>query len=668
MKKKKTNKKNKFNFNSKSKFLVFLFFLIMVPAVLYFKEIYFDFSTYDDTTIIKKNFDTISNLNNVPFAFTVDAFFTHQFNIYRPLQIVSFMVDAQISGQRPWAYHLTNLILHILIVIIFFILLTRFNIKQAIAFLLALIYSVHPLLTSAVCWIPARGDLLLALFGLSSFIAFIDYFNYKGTIYLVIHFICFFLSCFAKETALIIPLLLVVYFYLILLSKIKWKRLIPFLIIWFSAILIYLSLRDISISAENASSVSGLSALIKNLPAIPITFGKIFFPFGLTTMPLFNSSSILFGILLLIFIFYVLIKNKIYKNPYIIFGALWFLGFTLPPLYFRLRNAEFSTEYFEHRTMLPLTGIIMMLGIFCSTLLNHWSSMKIAKIFIPLIIFYAILSYVYCNDYSGPITFFSSAIASNSNNAVAFNSRGTEYIYQGEIQKAQADFNKAIEIDPFYSSPYYNKGLISHSTGDYNKAEYLFSEALRYDTLIKGITFLRGTIIFNLSGEKLILKKYDEALSLLRKGVNQFPENGNMHYNLGLAYYYSGKYDSAKFEYDKAIRLEANSFIYYINRGKTEIQLARFVEALIDFNKALELKPDFGDAYFYRGTVFMNLSKFNEAISDFNMTIGYNPLAGEAYYLIGVAYAKNNMMKEARENFKKATSIGYKDVSAKMNK
>ncbi|MDR3609702.1 MAG: tetratricopeptide repeat protein [Ignavibacteriaceae bacterium] len=667
MKKEKINNRAMNTSESRNKFYLSLFLLIIIPAVLYFKVIDFNFSTYDDTAIITNNYAIISDIKNIPLAFTVDAFFTHHTSFYRPLQIVSFMADAQISGEKPWAYHLTNLILHILTGVVFFILLIKLNIKRGTALFFALLYSVHPLLTSAVCWIPARGDLLLTLSGLLSFIAFINYFNNKRIIYLFIHFICFLFACFSKETALIIPFLLMVYFYLILRENMKWKELVPFWIIWLSSFLIYLIPREISITGENPTSFSGIAAFIKNLPTIPITFGKIFIPFGLTTMPLFNGSSILVGVILIIIFSYILIKNKIYKNPYIILGVLWFLAFTLPPLYYRLREAEFTTEYLEHRTILPLIGILIMLGTICSTLLNKWLSKGVSKIFVLLIIIYAIISYIYCNDYSGPITFFSSAIASNPNNAAAYNSRGIEYISEGDIEKAAADFDRAIEIYPSFSSPYFNKGLISHAEHDYNKAEYSFSQALRYDTLVPGVTYLRSTIIYNLTGEQIILKKYDEAISLLRKGVNQFPGNSNLFYNLGLAYYYTGKYDSAKSEYNKAILSDAKPFIYYINRGRAEIQLSQFEDALTDLNKAVELKPDFGDAYFYRGMAFMNLSKFNDAISDFSIALGYNPRSGRAYYYRGVSFSKINKMKEAKDNFERAESIGYKDTLSQIN-
>ena len=44
-------------------------------------------------------------------------------------------------------------------------------------FFISLLFSVHPLFTDAIAWIPGRGDLLSGLFCLASFLSFIYYNN-----------------------------------------------------------------------------------------------------------------------------------------------------------------------------------------------------------------------------------------------------------------------------------------------------------------------------------------------------------------------------------------------------------------------------------------------------------------------------------------------------------
>jgi tetratricopeptide (TPR) repeat protein len=662
VKNKKKNIKGKSGSLAKNKSKIYILFLILVPAVLYFRAINFNFTNFDDAILITSNYNIISNLDNVAKAFTVDAFFSHQTGFYRPLQTVSFMIDAQISGQNPWAYHLTNLILYILVVIVLFILLNKLGIKQEIALLLSLSYSVHPLLTSAVCWVPSRGDLFLTLFGLLSFVTFINYFLSKNTMYLVFHFICFLLSCLAKETAVVFPFLMILYFYMILKKERSWKEISPFLIIWCISFLIYFLLRINAITVNRPSSVSGIVAFIKNLPAIPITLGKIFLPLGLTTMPLFDDSSMIIGILAFIFIIVMITKYKIYKNPYLILGALWYLGFTLPPLYYRLRIAQFSTEYLEHRTLLPMIGIFIMVGIFLSTVLTKWSLWRTIKLFIPLLIFYSIIAYSHSNDYSDPITFFSAAIASNSDNAGAINSRGIEYLHSGNIQQALVDLDRAIKIYPYYSSPYYNKGLISHSEGDYIKGEYFFSQALKYDTLLPGANSLRYAILYNFAGEKIVLKKYDEAIALLNKALKESPADADIYNNLGFSYFSTSRYDSAIYAYSRAIEFQPNSAFYYTNRGGAEYSIKDFKSALSDYGRALTLDPNSPGSWYNTGNTKLELNDYEGAISDLSTAIRMNPQWADAYSHRGNAYSKLNKLSEAREDWAEAKKLGSKEI------
>jgi protein O-mannosyl-transferase len=646
---------------SKQNRIIYLFFLVFVPAILYFRIINFNYTNFDDSSFITDNYNLIGNIENIPKAFVTDAYFSHKSNFYRPLQTISFMIDAQISGQNLSAYHITNLILFILIVITLFVLLQKLGVKREIGLLLALLYSVHPLLTSAVCWIPSRGDLFLTLFGLLSSVSFIVYFQTRKTKYIVFHSLFFILSCFGKETALVFPFLFTTYFYLILRKERPWNEMISFLIIWGSSFLIYFFFRNIAITANISPSLSGIVPLIKNLPVIPITFGKIFLPFNLSTMPLFDNWAIIAGVIIFVFLLVIGVVYKIYKNLYIVFSALWFISFTLPPMYVRLQNAEIIGEYWENRTLLPMIGIFIMLGIFLNIIFNKWSSLGIIKIFIPIILLFAIIAYNHSNDYSEPIAFFSSAIASNSNNATAFNSRGGEYLQNGNMKQSLADFESAIKSYPNLSNPYFNVGGIYHASGDEIKAEYYYSQALKLDTLYRNINNMGVKAYFQLSAIKFNLKKFDEVIILLKNALTLSPANSEYYNNLGFTYYTISKYDSAIYAFTKAIEFQPDNASYYTNRGLMKYSIKDFKGALSDYNRVLTLDPNSAGCWFNSGNTKIKLSDFEGAISDFSIALKINPKWGDAYFLRGNAYSKVHKEKEARQDWTEARKLGFKD-------
>ena len=54
----------------------------------------------------------------------------------------------------------------------------------------------------------------------------------------------------------------------------------------------------------------------------------------------------------------------------------------------------------------------------------------------------------------------SAAIKANPNDAEAYQGRGAAYVGRGENERAIADYNAAIKINPEFGLPYFNRGLI----------------------------------------------------------------------------------------------------------------------------------------------------------------------------------------------------------------
>jgi hypothetical protein len=91
---------------------------------------------------------------------------------YRPLTITLFMVDAQLSGRATWAYHLTNLLLHLGCVWLVFAVARRLLGSGAdwAAFYGAAVFALHPWAVEAHVWINGRSDPAALLFGLAGFL------------------------------------------------------------------------------------------------------------------------------------------------------------------------------------------------------------------------------------------------------------------------------------------------------------------------------------------------------------------------------------------------------------------------------------------------------------------------------------------------------------------
>ena len=195
----------------------------------------FNFIGFDDTDILKHRYFIIGDLSKIKLAFTTDAFLGTNGSFYRPLQTVSFMLDALIGGPSPFIYHFTNLVLYIVGSLCVFWLLLTLGYQRLSSLLLALLFALHPMFVPMVAWVPTRGDLLLTIFVIVSFVLFIKSFRANRPGLVVWHGITFFLAFLSKETAVAVPALCLLYYYFEL-RKTKARKLIKrYFVAWLIA-------------------------------------------------------------------------------------------------------------------------------------------------------------------------------------------------------------------------------------------------------------------------------------------------------------------------------------------------------------------------------------------------------------------------------------------------
>lgn len=95
-------------------------------------------------------------------------------NFYRPLQRLTYTWDYAWFAFTPWGWHFTNILLHAAAAVMLFLFLEKASFaftesrRSFLAAIAALIWAIHPMQTSAVCYVAGRADLLAALFAFAS--------------------------------------------------------------------------------------------------------------------------------------------------------------------------------------------------------------------------------------------------------------------------------------------------------------------------------------------------------------------------------------------------------------------------------------------------------------------------------------------------------------------
>jgi tetratricopeptide (TPR) repeat protein len=170
---------------------------------------------WDDLPLIVQS-DFIHRPANLGRIFRVDTMYaaddgafqsTAGLDTYRPLTIATFFADAALSGRAPLAYHVDNLVAHLLVVWLVFLVARRLLAPERRRFApwAAALFGLHPLLGEAHIWINGRSDVWCTVFVLLGVLAYLR----TGLAWACAAFVCFLSAALCKETAIaVLPALL----------------------------------------------------------------------------------------------------------------------------------------------------------------------------------------------------------------------------------------------------------------------------------------------------------------------------------------------------------------------------------------------------------------------------------------------------------------------------
>jgi tetratricopeptide (TPR) repeat protein len=203
------------------------------------------------------------------------------------------------------------------------------------------------------------------------------------------------------------------------------------------------------------------------------------------------------------------------------------------------------------------------------------------------------------------------------NLAAAFYYRGSAFTAKRDFDRALADFNHAISIDP-------------------TEADYLNGRAGAYE---------------GKNDIERAMADYDKAIKLNPKSVYALN-------NRGATFQRKGDYARASSDYGEVTRLQPNNADAWAARcwvraaGGREVQ-----QALADCNAALKIKSDAPDVLDTRGFVNLRLGKMDDAIKDYDAAIKLDPKLAGALYGRGLAKMKKGDKAGASADMTAAKSI-----------
>lgn len=538
------NKTTPFHFFSHYKIVISL-----VGCFVFF-NIFFNQFVWDDVSYIVLN----PSVHSVDIIQLFKPNFFNSAGYYRPLSATYFALLHAIFNNTPFFYHFIQIALHIINTLLVFTLFTVFF-SRISALYLSLFFLIHPIQVESIAYIGASQSEIYTFFGLLALLRFIKKPLMRTT---DMCFLTLFglLAIFTKETGFL-------YILLIFLYALLWRResLKKLFIVLGLILLVYFSVR---IFLGNVFFQKIQKIPIARLPLFEraVSIPKIFFYYIRTFifpqdlaidqqwivknitlkdfwLPLISVKLIFLWIAGIVFVSYRR-GPEYYKTA--AFFACWFIfGMALLLQVFPL-DMTVADRWFYF----PMIGLLGIIGILIKLFSTQISKHKLFMtcITISILILLGLRTMVRNTNWYSEYVLYSHDIAIESN----FDTEGAYGVVlasKGELKDAYLHEKKSVSMNP-YDVNLSNLGIIAWRMGKLKDAEKYMIQSLNAEIYDEATHKHDAAIYENLTEFYIKNHKYNNALDIIKMGINDLSEVTPLQRQQAIVEYRLKHYDNAK--------------------------------------------------------------------------------------------------------------------------
>ena len=603
--------------------LILLAAVLLLSIFTYWPSLSNGFTNWDDNVYVTANEHIAWNSKNLDVLATKEVA-----GNFHPLTMWSLAFDhksLKSGGIDPVPYHRTNLLLHLLNVLLVFFFVRHLRFGPVTAVLVAAVFAVHPMHVESVAWVSGRKDVLYSFFFLAALVLYpwarlqagARQWGAWGALLLL-----YILACLSKPAAIILPgVLWLLEWYEDPKTAFKpafLLKLLPFLLLgaWFA----YQTLHyQEAVGAVAEGYFTGFEKMLFAGFGLSVYVLKFFLPTGLAALhpapdPGFAPEGrfylgLGFSLLLLGLSAWAFMAKK----------RLLFLGlgFYLLNLLLVLGFVKVgSALYAERYTYLSYIGLSILLfgGI------EWWVKQENLKKGLQIAGALGVLAFAWASTKQIPVWKNSESlwtqIIARYPQEKNYQYRGYDYYLNKQFDKALADFEKAYALNP-------NNEVSSQ---------------------IRAICLQK-------------LNKPAEALAAYVEYTKKFPPKAAVALEMGNCHKALGQNARTTQYYEEAVRLDPQLADTWNDLAILHFAEKNYSRALECIDKALALKPDNLAILNNRAGVRLTAKDYRGCIEDATRSLGINPQQKQILLYRSEAYRLSGRQNEASADRAKAAGM-----------
>jgi tetratricopeptide (TPR) repeat protein len=254
------------------------------------------------------------------------------------------------------------------------------------------------------------------------------------------------------------------------------------------------------------------------------------------------------------------------------------------------------------------------------------------------------------NDMDRALADFDQAVRIDPNYARAHNGRGAARSRKNDFDGALVDYNEAIRLEQNFGRAYDNRGLIFRQKKEYERAIADFSEAIRLEPN-------RAAAYSHRAWTWHLKKDADRALADFDLALRLDPKFAGAVNDRGIVWRDKGDLDRALADFNEAVRLDPKLAIAWVNRGHVFRRKGDFDRALPEFNEAIRINPKLPAAYTGRGYTLFQKKDNEAALADYNKAIELDPKTPFAYNDRGLIWRAKGQPEKAIADYNEAIKL-----------